>query len=238
MILIFFVFMSALAFSCDNTLLLLLTGDSQEDSILRKLSHVSGEMQKTAEFVQGFNHAAALSVHMEVLNKWVYIVTLITSSPSTYSASDVYMPIVTKISQELGRIRRLLNDRKLEHVHGLLELSVARLSLLSALIVNGPDNIRHFIELEILIFGSRPGVSSDIDICIERFNSLLKILDLPEKEEVTNKFNDVRVKLKSFLKTDINDNAVKTMLAYQNLYNSFVSAKQLLLSTGYFTDDI
>jgi len=223
------------AVACDNTLILLLTGDTAEESVCRKLVHISGEMQKTADLAQSFNHAATAELHQEVLNKWLYVASEITSSPPASAAEHPqFMSLLTQISRELGQVRRLIGDKKLETVHHFLEVSVARMSLLSAILADAQPHINNFIEFEIALFATRPAPGPNQRLSNSEFSAQLNGLNLPEDAETQSAATSLLQAFMAFDTAQESQNFLQAQIKYQEVYNRYVKLKRSLLDKGFF----
>jgi hypothetical protein len=173
---------------------------------------------------------------------WLYVASQITTSPpGSASADPDFHATVVQISREMGIIRQLIAERKLEIVHNNLEITVTRMSLLAAMI-NGHRRMLDFLSFELQTLGLRP-YSHDFShsraaIAAADLKSVLNSLELPDNLSVSEKvaaFTKAYDKFCGFADQDEKKFSKNTLTAYLELYNNFAALKKQLLDDGYFS---
>lgn len=226
---------------CDSTILELLTGASAQQSTIKKILSISQKMQKAANLLKSFNHAAANKLHQEVLEEWLAVPSqLAANSSSSIANKDELAPYLKDIAQELGLVRKKLEQNQLGYIHEILETCITRMSLVCALI-SGRRKVISFLEIELPIYSLRPlfGDICRLKAATESF-AILERLNIFQKQ-ISSKSGEMTAKLSNLFKIfadslekDTNDVSTTTLTAYQDFLNQFVKFKQNLLNEDYF----
>lgn len=232
---------SQTAFSCDSSMLELLTGSSSQESVTAKLLGISSKMQVTAATAQAFNHAAAEKTHHEVMESWLYVASQITSNPPGHAATDQdFHSVIVQISRELGNIRQKIASRELDNVHDRLEMCVTRMSLLAAMI-NGHHRMIDFLRLELVVLSLRPVTRLfepvRASIIASDFLLLLESTGLQEfqpAQERVNSLTKLFVVLRDSATSDQKHFSTASLTGYLSFYHEFMELKKFLLSAKYF----
>lgn len=229
--------------ACDSSMLEILTGSNPGESLSAMLLSVSLKMQNVANYIKGFNNAAAENLHREVMEAWLNIASQITLNyPGFASENADFNGYMIQIARDLGAVRRKLASQELENAHDILEVCVTRMSLLSA-IINKQKKIREFLELELNILTLRPlnQEPAELKRSIENFDLPEKLACLQlNKLSESKKFGaDLTSSFKTFYKSiSVPGSKISTevKIVYQKVLDEFIKLKHALLAAGYFQD--
>lgn len=226
--------------ACDSSMLEILTGNSAQQDLTIRMLAITQKMQQTGSFLNAFNKAAADKLHREIMENWLSITSMIPSLPTDNSQVKECSELMMRISRDLGKIRRLLEENDAATIHEEIEACITRISLVSAIFSNH-QRMRSFLEIELAIFQLRP-VMSDID----NLKMLLQSSNLPAMlanfatgpaSSSVLLINNVIDCLNSFLQAveiASPSSSISITKAMPALLNSFISLKQHLLNTGFF----
>ncbi len=227
--------------ACDSTIIELLTGSSAQKDLTARILAISQRMQQAAGHLKSYNHAAAASLHREVMEHWLYVASQIgVNKVAAEEDQKTSSQLMILVSKDLGLIRRKLDSSDLLLIHEIVEACITRMALITA-IVNRQPRITAFLELELALYKVRPFANSleaySAALASSGFSSSIeKILPkLPSEFSKTSKsLEEAYQQLLASVGSDSGHLSKETIHAQQQLLNLFVGFKHNLLKTDFF----
>ncbi|GAB1352491.1 MAG TPA: hypothetical protein PLK28_06985 [Candidatus Rifleibacterium sp.] len=228
--------------ACDSSMLTILTGSSIQKEITTKTLAICQKIQQTGEYLNGFNIAAARRLHREVMENWLQTATELTTLTSQNS-NPGFSPVsglLMNISRDLGKVRRQLDSDDMTLIHEILEATITRISLVSA-VINDHQKMRKFLDIELAIFSLRPFFGDHTELqkligenhlhrATAEFRPLLLASETAELDQLDAHFNIFHAA------SGGSENRLSPAghAAFQVLLNRFISFKQSLLNRQFF----
>lgn len=227
-----------IAFCCDSTILILLTGNTANKVFVTRLLAISQRLQLEGESLNAFNLAAAKAQHKEILEAWLYTVSEAhTSIEVAANYSQEYSRLLIEVANDLGLVRKKLAANSLELIHEIIEVCITKISLIGA-IVSEQTRVYEFLKLELRVFEPRR-FAGDGKLFVEKLDlgdfeeKMGQMLDKTSEKQmnISSQLFEKLVRFKNGLDGDAIPE-VRWLASYSELVDTFILLKKQILEDG------